>query len=282
MLNLIGSSHCNKRAFMLIDTHCHLDARDFKKDLDEVVERARKSDVTKIIIPAINTSNYEAVEGIANRFEGGFFCLGLHPMYLEGVSIEDLQILESILKEKNNPKLIGVGEIGLDFFVDSLQSPEQIEKQEYFFLEQLKLAKKYDLAVVLHVRKSVDRVYKYLNQVGGLRGIAHAFNGSEQQAQKFVEMGFCLGFGGNITYDRALQIRRLAKTLPLQNIVLETDSPDIAPSWIYKERNEPYHLRKIAEVLADIREITLEELAEATSANAARVFNCPQLRHYVH
>ncbi|WDU46973.1 TatD family hydrolase [Taylorella equigenitalis] len=267
---------------MFIDTHCHLDALDFKQDLQNVISRAQDNGVLKIIIPAINTSNYAIVEEIASGFEGGYFCLGMHPMYLEGASINDLQFLEKILREKKNPKLIGIGEIGLDYFVDSLQAPEQIEKQEFYFVEQLKLAKKFKLPVVLHVRKSVDRVYKFLNQIGGLKGIAHAFNGSEQQAKKFIDLGFCLGFGGNITYERALQIRRLAKLVPIENIVLETDSPDIAPSWIYKQRNEPYHLRQIAQVLADLREINLEELAEVTSANAARIFNCPQFQYYAH
>jgi TatD DNase family protein len=179
-----------------------------------------------------------------------------------------------------------VGEIGLDFFVPELCTPKMRERQWFFYTAQLKLAQKHGLPVVLHVRRSADLLLKGLRQCPVVSGIAHAFNGSAQQAQAFVDMGFALGFGGTLTYERSLQLRRLARELPLSAIVLETDAPDIPPQWLYQTaqqralgatqgRNSPAELPRIAQVLADLRGLPLTDLAAATSANACRVL--PQL-----
>jgi TatD DNase family protein len=182
--------------------------------------------------------------------------------------------------------LVAVGEIGLDFFVPALCSPAMREKQEYFYQAQLLLARQYNLPVVLHVRRSADRLLKYLRAVGRggyrWRGIAHAFNGSGAQAQSFVNLGLKLGFGGAITFERALQVRRLAQSLPLEALVLETDAPDIPPQWLYRTaqaradglaqgRNAPDHLPRMAALLAQLRGMSAADLALATSGNACRV-----------
>jgi TatD DNase family protein len=170
-----------------------------------------------------------------------------------------------------------VGEIGLDFFVPGLDA----DRQESFLREQLRIARRHGLPVILHVRRSADRLLKHLREVGVTGGIAHAFNGSEQQAQAFLELGFKLGFGGAVTHERALQLRRLATGLPLSALVLETDAPDIPPHWLYRTaaqraggeaqgRNEPGELPAIAAVVAGLRGIPVEELAAAPTANAVQ------------
>jgi TatD DNase family protein len=195
----------------------------------------------------------------------------------------DLQAPDQALTERrDDPRLVAVGEIGLDFFVPALCTPEMRERQWAFYLAQLQLAKKHGLPVILHVRRSADLLLKGLRQCPVSSGIAHAFNGSAQQAQAFVGMGFALGFGGTLTYERSLQLRRLAAQLPLEAIVLETDAPDIPPHWLYQTaeqraqgaaqgRNSPAELPRIAQVLADVRGLPLAELATATCHNARRV-----------
>ncbi|MDE2428482.1 MAG: TatD family hydrolase, partial [Burkholderiales bacterium] len=166
---------------------------------------------------------------------------------------------------------VAIGEIGLDFFVPALTQSPLREKQEFFYTEQLKIARDFDLPVLLHVRRSQDIILKHLRRIRVVGGIAHAFNGSAQQAATFAGLGFKLGFGGAMTYTRALQIRRLAAELPLNLIVLETDAPDIPPSWIKDVPNSPAQLPQIGKVLADLRNMRIDDIAEATSANAFAV-----------
>lgn len=260
-----------------IDTHCHLDAAEFSADVAAVRARAASAGVAHCVLPAVETGNFAVVRELAER-HGDSFALGIHPMCTGGARIEDLDVLdEALAAEAHNPRLVAVGEIGLDFFVAGLDA----ERQELFYVRQLALARKHRLPVLLHVRRSADRLLKHLRK-GGVTGIAHAFNGSEQQAREFVRLGFKLGFGGTVTFERALQVRRLATSLPLDAIVMETDSPDIPPHWLYRTaderaggnpqgRNEPAQLPRIAEVLAQLRGITVDELAEATTRNAIAV-----------
>jgi TatD DNase family protein len=191
----------------------------------------------------------------------------------------DLALLRDWLARE---KPVAVGEIGLDLFVTDVDPV----RQEFFFVEQLKLAREFDLPVLLHVRRAVDPILKQLRRICVRGGIAHAFNGSVQQAEAFIERGFCLGFGGALTYERALQLRRLATHLPLSSLVLETDAPDIPPHWLYataamraqgqpQGRNSPTQLPRIASVLAELRGLSLEALAQATSENARRALGLP-------
>ena len=258
-----------------IDTHCHLDAREFAHDVDAVRQRARERGVGQIVIPAVDVHNFAAVRDLAHR-HGDSYALGIHPLCSPGAGAADLQALECALDAgRSDPALVAVGEIGLDYFVPELDA----DHQEALLRAQLRLARRFDLPVLLHVRRSVDRVLKALREVPVPGGIAHAFNGSAQQARGFVDMGFKLGFGGTLTFDRALQVRRLAQALPSEAIVMETDAPDIPPHWLYRTaaergegqrqaRNEPGELPRIAALLAALCGETPEALAEQTCRNA--------------
>ena len=277
-----------------IDTHCHLDAFEFSESnrplAPEIRARAAIKGVAHCVIPAVEVANFEAVRSLAHA-GGDSYCLGIHPLYVATASESDLAMLDAQLTQyRDDPRLVAVGEIGLDFFVPELTQSPLRQKQEHFYRAQLKLARKHGLPVVLHVRRSADRLLKHLREVapasvpglaagGGWTGIAHAFNGSVVQAQAFVALGFKLGFGGAVTFERALQLRRLATTLPLDALVLETDAPDIPPHWLYataaqreagapQGRNTPGELPRIAAVVAELRGLPLRALAEATTRNA--------------
>ncbi len=263
---------------MLLDTHCHLDAAEFDSDRLQVIERAQASGVQGLLIPAVEVANFDTVRLLAHSFPQGAYALGIHPMYVERADENALQCLRDALKTHiDDPRLIAVGEIGLDFFVPEISSGAPKEKQLMIFDAQLKLAKEFDLPVLLHVRRSQDTILKHLRVAGVRGGIAHAFNGSFQQARQFIELGFALGMGGAMTYARALQIRRLATDIELASLVLETDAPDIAPEWMTQSRrNEPSQVKGIAEVMADLRQITVASLIKETGDAAMRV--CPRWR----
>lgn len=261
---------------MWIDTHCHLDAAEFDADRDAVVARARAAGVTQIVIPAVDAHNLELVRDLAHRHDFTY-ALGIHPLCVMRAGPADLdQVAEALQKYADDERLVAVGEIGLDFFVEGLDP----EVQQHFYVEQLKLAKRAGLPVLLHVRRSADKLLAGLRRVDFPHGgIAHAFNGSEQQAQHFIDLGFKLGFGGTLTFDRSLQIRRIAASVPETALVMETDAPDIPPHWLYKTaaereaepgqaRNESAELPRIARSLAELRGWTLEQTAAVTSANA--------------
>ena len=265
-----------------IDTHCHLDAAAFGADIARVMQRAAEAGVGHCVVPAVAASNFEAVRLLAKKFACSY-ALGIHPLCVPEAAEDDLLLLDAELaRYRQDPRLVAIGEIGLDLFVPQLTESPMRERQEFFYREQLKLARKHGLPVILHVRRSADRLLKHLRELvpdGGWHGIAHAFNGSAVQATEFIKLGFKLGFGGAVTYETALQLRRLAQSLPLAALVMETDSPDIPPYLIYRTaadraaghaqgRNEPAELPRIAEHLAALRGVTLEALAAATRENA--------------
>lgn len=258
---------------MLIDTHCHLDAGEFQSDRDEVLKRAHDARVHAIVIPAIARSNFDRVRELAHSFAGGVYALGIHPICVPQASIDDLAVLESEIRASlSDPRFVGIGEIGLDFFLPELKTDAMRRRQEEFYSGQLDLAVQFDLPVILHVRRSHDILLKHLRRRPRIGGIGHAFNGSFQQAEQFIAQGFVLGMGGAMTFDRALQIRRLAQRLPLDALVLETDAPDIPPAWLESgSRNEPSSVAGVARVLAQIRGTTLDEVIVQTGANALRV-----------
>ena len=260
---------------MWIDTHCHLDAPEFAADVAAVRERAVAAGVAHCVLPAVAARDFEQVRALAHRFDDSY-ALGIHPLYTGQAGEEDLVALDRALAAgRDDPRLVAVGEIGLDCFVPGLDRA----RQEHFYREQLALARRHGLPVLLHVRRSADQLLKQLRLSEGVTGIVHAFNGSAQQAAEFVRLGFKLGFGGALTFERALQLRRLARELPLAAIVVETDAPDMPPHWLYRTareraagaaqaRNEPAELPRIGEVLARLRGMSLGELAEATRGNA--------------
>ncbi len=256
-----------------IDTHCHLDAGEFDTDRDEVVQRARDAGVASLVLPAVAVSNFDTVRSMAARYDHAY-ALGIHPLCIDRAAESDLDALHAALQNhRDDPRLVAVGEIGLDFFVPGLDRA----RQERFYVAQLELARSVDLPVLVHVRKSADILLKHLRRIR-VRGIVHAFNGSAQQAHAFVDLGFRLGFGGAMTFDRALQIRRLAASLPEHVPVLETDAPDIPPHWLYRTasdraagavmRNEPAQLPRIAGTFSELRGWSAQDAARITTANA--------------
>lgn len=262
---------------MLIDTHCHLDAAAFDADRGAVIQRAGDAGVQHIVIPAVAPHNFDAVQTVAHTFPGGAYALGIHPIAIPDATDNDLILLEHAVEHAlGDPRFVGVGEIGLDLYIPELKTPGMQDKQETFYQAQLKLAQRHQLPVILHVRRSQDRILKYLRRYPDVQGIAHAFNGSFHQAQQFLDLGFVLGAGGAMTFSRARQIRRLASELPLESWVLETDAPDIPPAWLTGQagvspRNEPAEVAGVAQVLAELRQTSVEHVLDATSANVMRV-----------
>ena len=260
-----------------VDTHCHLDAPEFAHEVAAVVSRARDAGVRRLVLPAVRVDDAPRVRELAHAFDS-VYALGIHPLCVGEAADSDLDRLSQLLSQwKDDPRLVAVGEIGLDHFVPDLDR----ERQFRFYEAQLRMASAVELPVVLHVRRSADALLKGLRRTPVRGGIAHAFNGSHQQACAFLQQGFALGFGGTLTFDRSLQIRRLATQLPAHALVLETDAPDIPPQWLYRPaavrqqhppaRNEPAELPRIAQVLADLRGWSLSETARITTANARRV-----------
>ena len=270
-----------------IDTHCHWDAPEFDADRDELRAVARAAGVAHCVIPAIGRVDWQSVRELAHRW-GDSYALGIHPLYTGSAADSDIDALAQLLEaNRDDPRLVAIGEIGLDFFVPGLDA----ERQIWFYQEQLKLARRFGLPVILHVRKSSDQLLKGLRQWPVQGGIAHAFNGSEQQARHFIERGFALGFGGAVTYDRALHLRRLLQVLPVESLVIETDAPDIPPHWLYttaqareqglpQGRNQPAEIPRIAGVMQQVRaegavgaaeQLGLADWQRITSANACRV-----------
>ena len=226
-----------------------------------MAEAAFAAGVQRIVNPAVERANFAAVSAVCRDIPGCLPAYGIHPLFVDRASDEDLVALQETIR--NNPA-IAVGEIGLDFFV----AERDEARQAYYFARQLKIAREFDLPVILHVRRAIDAVLQQLRRIAVPGGIAHAFNGSHSQAEAFIKMGFKLGFGGTMTFPRATRIRELAATLPIDAIVLETDAPDIPPSWLNRGRNSPGQLPRIAATLAELRGMTVEEVAQATTLNA--------------
>lgn len=249
---------------MWIDTHCHLDADEFAPDRAAVAARAATAGVSRIVVPAVERGNFPAVAQCCRAYAGCLPAYGIHPLYVDRASEGDLEHLDAWLSAE---PAVAVGEIGLDGFVPGAD----LARQTRFFTAQLRIAQAHGLPVLLHVRRAVDAILHALRRHPVRGGIAHAFNGSRQQADILIGLGFKLGFGGAMTHPRATRLRALAASLPLESIVLETDAPDIAPVFAAGGRNEPAYLPRIAATLAELRGLSLAEVAAATSANARAV-----------
>ncbi|MEO5732342.1 MAG: TatD family hydrolase [Rubrivivax sp.] len=258
---------------MWTDSHCHLDAAEFDPDRAAVVQRAVAARVTRIVIPAVAAHNFDAVRQSAHRLDAAY-ALGIHPLCTPDAQDAHLDLLRDALHtHRDDPRLVAVGEIGIDGFVPGLDPV----RQSRFYSAQLRIARDAGLPVILHVRRSADALLQGLRRIEVSGGIAHAFNGSAVQAEHFTSRGFKLGFGGTLTFERSLQIRKRASTLPDDALVLETDAPDIPPQWLYRtaadraagatHRNEPAELPRIGAVLADLRGWTVAQTAAQTSAN---------------
>lgn len=262
-----------------IDTHCHLDAPEFDADRDAVRAAARRAGVGVCVIPSVRVETFDAVRLLARRCGDGY-ALGIHPMRVAEASNRALDELDAALHTSaSDPHLVAVGEIGLDYFVPELKTGALRARQEAFFRAQLELAVRHRLPVLLHVRRSVEQVLKCVTECGAVGGIAHAFNGSREQAERFLRLGFKLGFGGAVTYERATRLRQLAIDLPDDAIVMETDAPDIPPQWLYRTaaerargaaqgRNQPAEVARIGTHVAALRGVPAADWAAQTCRNA--------------
>lgn len=249
---------------MLIDTHCHLDL--IQEDSALVMQAAHAQGVQAVVVPGVSRDNFDRIIQLNAAFPNAFYALGIHPLFVAQAQAADLAVLARLLATH---RPVAVGEIGLDYYVQRDNAAQQL----HFFKQQLALAQQFALPVILHVRGAIDAVLNCLREYPVVGGVAHAFNGSFQQAEQLIKLGFKLGFGGAMTYDRAKKIRRLATELPLTAIVLETDSPDMPPAWLAKSTpNTPEQLPKIAQLLAALRQISVETLMTQTTANARTLF----------
>lgn len=250
----------------IIDTHCHLDVTDFDRDRDEVLSHCREQGIAKIIIPAIKSKTWHNVLELCSSEKGLYPALGLHPVFINEHNEDDINKLDKLVE---TTKPVAVGEIGLDFYLKDLDQEQQIN----LFEAQLNVAKNHDLSVILHVRKAHDKVLQLLKKIKVNGGFSHAFNGSEQQAKQYIDLGFKLGFGGTLTYANSTKIHKLAKTLPLTSIVLETDAPDMVVESHRGERNSPEYIMESLQALAKIRNEDINHIAEQTSKNANEIIN---------
>lgn len=250
----------------IVDTHSHLDVSDFDTDRVDVLQHCHELGISKIIIPAIESKTWLKLLKFCQSDKGLYPALGLHPVFIEQHQADDIKKLE-ILVEQSSP--VAIGEVGLDFYIKDLDKDKQLD----LFEQQLLVAKNYNLPVILHVRKAHDQVLQLLKKITVKGGFCHAFNGSMQQAEKYIELGFKLGFGGTLTYENSTKIHQLAKSLPLESIVLETDAPDMVVESHRGERNSPEYIIESLAALAKIRGEDISVIAEQTSINANDVIN---------
>lgn len=249
----------------LIDTHAHLDIAEFDATRDALVHKCEEQGMRGIVVPAVMRSSWDNLQQVCAQSSLLWPAFGLHPCYVAEHRDEHVEDLESYL----TPDVVAVGEIGLDAW----EGDQDLERQQVLFSAQLSIARNARLPVVLHVRKTQDLLLKEIRQQHfEYGGIAHAFSGSLQQAERFVELGFLIGFGGGATYDRANKLRTILRALPLSSVVLETDSPDIPPSFARHEMNTPLNLFRINEILADVLQIEPQALAVRSTRNALKLF----------
>lgn len=259
-----------------IDSHTHIDFPEFEDDRHETLARAKLAGVTDIIISATTAKRWEGITDFVNHQKEQspttliqpqcHATAGLHPLFIKEHDYSHLNTLKNHLETNN---LIAIAEIGLDFFMSNPNKNKQLE----FFVAQLKIASEFDLPVIIHARKSLDIVLKNIRKIPKIRGSIHSFSGSPQQAEQLIDLGFYLGFGGPITYTRATRLRKLVSTLPLESILIETDSPDQPDASHHGERNEPAFLPIVAQTIAELRNTTIQEVAKITSQNAQTLFN---------
>jgi len=253
---------------VLIDSHCHLDASEFDPDRAEVLARANAAGIVAQVVPATTAASWEKLREVCLERTDLHPAYGLHPVFLDEHRPEDLQRLRQWI-EREHPRAIG--ECGLDYFIETLDR----ERQSFYFDAQLALARDYDLPLVVHARRSVEAVIQAIRRVGGVRGVVHSYAGSPEQARQLWELGFLVGLGGPVTYERAHRLRRLVSEMPLEYLLLETDAPDQPDAGIRGQRNEPARLTAVLDCIATLRNEPAEAIAAQTSLNARRLFALP-------
>ncbi|MBI4990516.1 TatD family hydrolase [Candidatus Gottesmanbacteria bacterium] len=265
---------------MFIDTHAHLNFKAFKKDLDEVLNRAKESGVTKIIIPGAKVDSSEKAIEIAQRYDSCFAAIGIHPHHVDEFKQSGRLIIEQKLKEMlkqvQHDKIVAIGEIGLDYHEYNGYPPllqENKEQQKELLLLQLDLAQKENLPIIFHCRNAFDDLLEIIRQYGkSVEGVFHCFDGEKKHLEEVLKLGFYIGFDGNITYPENQTLKSLVKLTPLERLFLETDSPFLTPQPFRGSRNEPAYITYIAKEVAEIHQRSVEEIVEMTSRNALNLF----------
>ena len=255
---------------MLVDSHSHFDAREFDPDRGAAHARALAAGVVAQVVPAVDAAGWPKLKTVCEELPGLHPAYGLHPMYLDAHRPIHLEELAGWIARESP---VAVGECGLDYFVDGLDH----EAQQGYFDGQLRLARDFDLPVIVHARRAVDAVIASIRKIGGLRGVVHSFSGSAEQATHLHKLGFLLGIGGPVTHERANRLRGIVAAMPIEQLLLETDAPDQPGAGHRGERNEPAHLIEVVDIVAQLRRIAREEIAMATTANAERLFGLPYL-----
>ena len=249
----------------LVDSHSHFDVAEFDDDRAEALARARAAGIVAQILPAILLAGFGKLRDLCRQHDGLYPAYGLHPLFLSEHRPEHLDELSTWI-ERERPN--AVGECGLDFYVEGLDR----DTQHRYFDRQLELAREFDLPVIVHARRAVEDVIAAIRRVGQLRGVVHSFSGSLEQAYLLWKLGFSLGFGGPITYPRARRLHEIVSTMPLEFLLLETDSPDQPLHGHQGRRNEPAFLLDVCQCVAELRKVDPEIIAKATTTNAERLF----------
>lgn len=249
----------------LFDTHCHLDARSFDADREHVIDRAGQQGITRQLIPAINQDNWQDIATLCET-PGLYAAYGFHPMYLPERDDRHIHALNAWLDRHS--ETVAIGECGLDFYIEDFDR----DNQQWFLDQQLRVARDRELPVILHARRAVDEILASIRRFAPLTGIVHSYPGSLDQAKRLADLGFKLGIGGPVTYERANKVRGVVRDMPLESLVLETDSPDQPNSHQRGERNEPANMIHVAQTIADIRGESAEQIATVTTRNAMELF----------
>jgi TatD DNase family protein len=252
----------------LIDSHCHFDEARFDEDRSAVYQRARNTHVVAQVLPGVDAQGWPKLKQVAGSYPGLYAAYGLHPIALVNHRPEHLNELEAWIAREQP---VAIGECGLDYYVENLETDQQV----YFFTEQLRMARSHDIPVIIHARRAVDQVLKYVRRFSGVRGVVHSFSGSEQQARRLLDLGMLLGFGGPLSYPRATRLRHLVKVLPLSSVVLETDAPFQPGIQHQGDRNEPGFLPETLAIMAHLRDQDPAEIATVTTRNARELFGIP-------
>ncbi len=249
----------------LVDSHCHLDVASFDADRDAVLQRARQAGVVAQIVPAIDRNGWPVLQALCSQHADLHPAFGLHPVYLDWHRPEHL---DDLRQQLDTTRPIAIGECGLDYFIPDADK----HRQQAYFDAHLRLARDFDLPLIVHARRAVDAVIASIRRFAGVRGVVHSFSGSPQQARQLHELGFCIGLGGPVTYERANRLHRLVASLPLEQLLLETDAPDQPDSTHRGQRNEPARLPIVLDAIARLRDADPANIAAATTANARRLF----------
>lgn len=249
----------------LVDTHTHLDDPRFDNDREAVIARALQCGISHLVVPAVVADGWDRIGQLCRRHRELRPAYGLHPMFMAAHVEEDIEALAGWLERET---AVAVGECGLDFFIPD---PDR-EAQQALFEAQLELADRFRLPVIIHARKSVEQVLNTLRRFPRIEGVLHSFSGSRQQAERLIDMGFRFGFGGPVTYSNARRLQALVKWMPLEVMLLETDSPDQPDATHQRQRNEPAYLPLIVDAICQLKGISPQELAARTSANARSLF----------